>query len=220
MGWPSLGKHALFASAFFALAGIGVAGGVLSGRWAAPDQPIHAALDRIPLTIGDWKGSTPESTADLLPAAEPGTVLLRRYVNGVNGSVVTLFLTVGRPGPVAESHTPDRCYAGAGYACNGSILRQTISGEEGRRHEFQVATFSKNERAAPVHVRVFWAWTATGTWQAPEYPRLKFAGERRLFKMYVIRQLLKEGEPLDADPVVPFVQALAPELETVVRADD
>jgi hypothetical protein len=147
-----------------------------------------------------------------------GAVLLRRYVNRVNGSAVLVFLTVGRPGPVVSSHCPDSCYPGAGFDCVAPVAKRTIdvSGPQ----EFLTATFSKANRASPIHVRVFWAWSGTGQWSVPDRPRMTFAKYPRLYKLYVIRQLVRPTEPMDGDPITGFVQALVPELDrTLFRAE-
>jgi hypothetical protein len=213
-------RAALIATAFAALAGMGLAHGLLTDRWAADPAAQGPPLDRVPLAVGDWDGATIDATPDQLPASEPGTVLLRRYVNRVNGAAVTLFLTVGRPGPIVASHAPDSCYPGAGFACDGPIVRQSVAPEGGgRANQFRVAEYSKTERASPLHLRVFWGWSADGAWQTPDYPRLAFAGKKRLYKLYVIRQLPKGGEPLDDDPAVAFLRALTPELQKTLMAD-
>jgi hypothetical protein len=218
---PPAARAALIATAFAALAGMGVAHGLLTDRWAAADPAAQGPpLDRVPFAVGDWDGTTVEATPDQLPASEPGTVLLRRYVNRVNGATVTLFLTVGRPGPIVASHTPDSCYPGAGFACDGAVGKRSVAAEGGGRpNQFRVADYSKTERASPLHLRVFWGWSADGAWQAPDYPRLAFAGKKRLYKLYVIRQLPKAGEPADDDPAIPFLRALAPELQKALMAD-
>lgn len=204
-------RFTLFAVVVALLAGMGVAHGLLTDRWAAPEA--HLPLDRLPFTVGDWNG-TPIDSAEALPTAEPGAVLLRRYVNGVNGAAVTLFLTAGATGPIAASHSPDSCYPGAGFACPDPIVNLPVAGADGSKvGDFRVANYSKTERASPVYLRVFWGWTDKGVWQAPVDPRMAFVGTRRLYKMYVIRDLLREGEPLEEDPAVSFIQALAPELK-------
>ncbi len=206
---PALFRLALPAAVFAALVMMGVAHGLLSGRWAPPDAP--AALDHVPLTIGDWDGAAIEA-ADLVPNAEPGAVLLRRYVNRVSGAAVTLYMAAGRAGPIAAEHAPDSCYPGAGFAAEARIVTQSVTADDGRRSEFRSADYGKTERASPLHLRVFWAWGDGGGWQAPEDPRLLFAGRTRLYKMYIIRQLPKGGEPRDGDPSVLFLQALLPQL--------
>jgi hypothetical protein len=211
---PLTSRLALFAVVVALLAGMGVAHGLLTDRWATPDTSV--ALDRLPFAVGDWDG-TPVDPAEGLPAGEAGSILLRRYINRVNGSAVTLFLTTGRAGPIAAAHAPDSCYPGAGFACPDPVVQRPVVDADGAPvGEFRVADYSKTERASPLRVRVFWGWTDAGLWQAPADPRMAFVGKRRLYKMYVIRQLLREGEPLEGDPAIPFIQALAPELKKSV----
>jgi hypothetical protein len=209
-------RPGLYAATLLVLVGTGAVHGLLTGRWEPADSTVAASLDRLPSTVGDWDGTTlDQELSDVLNTA-PGTVLLRRYVNRTNGAVVTLFLTAGAPGPIVASHSPDSCYPGAGYNLLTPIRKHAVMGPGDRRHEFRVADFGKTERAAPVFVRVYWSWSFDGTWQAPDSPRLAFAGRKRLYKMYLIRQMVREGESLENDPAVPFFQALAPELERAV----
>jgi hypothetical protein len=219
----------LFLTMLAMLAGGGVVHGLLSDRWNPPSLPTQSSLDGLPEVIGDWVGSPAEQAQDELPGGCDGPQLLRHYVNrgtglgkgreGVHGAAVTLFLTVGRPGPVVASHSPESCYPGAGFTCIGGMAKHNILGADDRAHEFWMATFGKKERALPVYVRVCWAWTATGTWQVPDYPRLVFARQPRLFKIYVIRQMLKEREPIEDDPIVHFIRAATPELNKVVSGE-
>jgi hypothetical protein len=202
----------LYATAFAMLAATGVAHGVLTDRWPLPGASA-APLTALPMTIGDWDGSAGELDPEVLARMGEGEALLRTYVNRVNGAVVTIFLSAGRAGPIVASHRPESCYPGAGYAFAEPITRRSLSdGSEGPPQEFDVATFSKTERASPIHVRVFWSWSATGHWQIPTSPRLAFAGKRRVCKLYVIRQLVQSKEPLDGDPAQSFLEALIPEM--------
>jgi hypothetical protein len=212
---PLISRLALFAVVVVLLAGMGVAHGLLTDRWAPPDK--YVPLDRLPFAVGDWDG-TPVDDPALLPGSQPGTVLLRRYVNRVNGSTFTLFLTVGPTGTIIISHAPDSCYPEAGFSCADPIITRSVVTEPGARmNQFRVADYSKMERASPLRIRVFWSWTAGGAWQASEDMRLAFAGRRHVYKMYVIRQMLKDDEPLDSDPAVPFLQAVIPEVEKLSR---
>ena len=65
----------------------------------------------------------------------------------------------------------------------------------------------------PLHYRVFWSRSGSGDWEAPDYPRVAFARYQRLYKVYVIRRLLKPEEPLEGDPAIRFIQVLLPELK-------
>jgi hypothetical protein len=203
----------LYAAVFAAVLATGVAHGLLTDRWAAAAAETEVDLDRLPLSFDGWDGSTAEADLEQLPRAGEGAKLLRRYVHRASGATVTVFLTRGATGPIVASHQPDSCYPGAGYCFAGPMTRRSVPvGPDARAHEFRVATFSKTERATPLHVRVYWSWTADGGWQVPDNPRLAFAGQRRLYKLYVIRQLVHDNDPLEGDPGAQFIQALIPEL--------
>jgi hypothetical protein len=46
---------------------------------------------------------------------------------------------------------------------------------------------------------VFYGWSANGAWEASDHPRLAFASNPVLFKLYVIRELAVPYEPLEGD---------------------
>jgi hypothetical protein len=214
-------RWVVFAPALLLVLGSGAAHGLLTHRWEQPDDVTPETLGRLPVTIADWDGNPLPVDADYVPAPEDGAVLLRRYVNRVSGDAVLVYLTGGKPGPIGSAHCPDSCYPGAGYKFAAPIAKKTITTHAGSRsHEFRVATFSKTERATPTHVRVFWAWSSTGDWSTPDQPRVTFAKHRRLYKLYVIRLLVRNTEPLETEPAVGFAQLLIPELEkSLFKAD-
>jgi Protein of unknown function (DUF3485) len=218
--FSSFSRLGLYVAAFVILVGTGAVHGLLSDRWAPADSPAAVSLNRLPTVVGDWDGTTIDQGLNDVLKTAPGTVLLRRYVNRVNGAVVTLFLTTGEPGPIVASHSPDSCYPGAGYNFVAPMRKHVITvGADERRHEFWMADFSKTERASPEYVRIFWSWNSDRTWQVPDSPRLTFAGRKRLYKIYVIRQMVREGEPLENDSAIQFFRALAPELERTFMSD-
>ena len=65
----------------------------------------------------------------------------------------------------------------------------------------------------PVQLHIFWAWSATGDWQAPDNPRLTFARAPLLYKLYVLREGTTDGERLEEDSCKEFIKRLLPELE-------
>src|SRR5438552_2440452 len=95
----------------------GLAHGLLTDRWGNPPDPQAqtAAYARIPMVIGDWDGTSMEMDENQLSQVQAGSDLLRRYVNRVDGSAVTVYLSGGRPGPVVTDHSPESCYTGSGY---------------------------------------------------------------------------------------------------------
>jgi hypothetical protein len=211
---PSGRRWAVLAPALLLVLGSGAAHGLLTHRWEQPNEITKDTLEGLPLTIADWDGTPLPLDPDYIPAPEDGAVLFRRYVNRVNGDAVLVYLSGGKPGPIGSAHCPDSCYPGAGYTFAAPMIKKTISTHSGSRsHDFKVATFSKTERATPMHVRVFWAWSSTGDWSTPNQPRVTFAKDRRLYKLYVIRQLARNNDPLETEPAMGFAQLMIPELE-------
>jgi hypothetical protein len=208
----SLPRLLLYSTVLLLVAVAGLAHGLLTDRWAPPDSSVE--LERLPLTIGEWDASTIELNREELPQIDNRAMLLRRYVNRASGAAVTVFLTCGRPGPIVSSHAPDSCYPGAGFRYASPMTMHSVEmGPDAPEQKFRLATFSKTERASPLYVRIFWAYSGTGAWDVPRNPRLAFARHRRVYKLYVIRQLTRPDEPVNEDPAQPFIRLLLPELD-------
>ena len=159
------------------------------------------------MTLGAWVGSDIEMDKD----ANTGLAALvaRRYIHGNTGKSVTLLLGCGRAGPVC-THTPEVCYAGSGYEVEKPRkFRLTTKGAE-EPPEFWTARFVKERAAGKTHLRIFWSWHGSQTWKVADNPRLSFAGERTLYKLYLIRELTQSEEPIEADPCVEFMRELLP----------
>jgi hypothetical protein len=190
----------------------GLAHGLWTNRWATTAGPEAGAarLESLPMTLGEWDGQAQEMNPRELALAEVSGYVKRQYVNRRTGSVVSLLMVCGRPGPVAV-HSPSVCYAGAGYEPVGATAKHAEPGTP--PDEFWVSQFRKAEAAVPVNLRLWYAWNATGTWQAADNPRVTFARYPILYKMYVVRELPRADEPLEEDPSVDFLRLLLPEIQ-------
>ena len=196
-------------SACVVLIATGVVHGVWTDRWSEQGELADAAqrLEKLPMTIGAWHGNPVEMESD--PNTGLAGMIARRYVNTTTGKSVTIFLACGRAGPVC-THTPDVCYAGSGYEVEKpSRYRLTTLSEE-TPPEFWTARFVKERAAGKTHLRIFWSWHGTETWKVADNPRLSFAGEKVLYKLYVIREMVQPDEPIDGDACVEFMQELLP----------
>jgi hypothetical protein len=192
----------------------GILHGLWTDRWVLSEEPGTSAakLSGLPLTIGEWDGREIEIDSQERAMKKIAGYLVRRYENRLNGSAVSVLLVCGRPGPVSV-HPPDVCYAGSGYELAAPPLRCSVpSGSASQPAEFWAASFLKQESAVPVQLHIFWAWSATGVWKAPDNPRLAFAGSPVLYKLYVLREGTSDGVPLEDDPCKEFIQRLLPEL--------
>jgi hypothetical protein len=189
----------------------GVIHGVWTNRWTTPavlEQAV-ARMDDLPMTLGDWDGQLGELDERQVAVADVSGCVHRRYVNRRTGDVVVVLLSCGRPGPLSV-HTPEVCYRGAGYDQVGVRVKHPGPAETG---EFWVCRFQKQRSSVSEHLRVFYAWNATGKWEPSESPRGTFARFPALYKLYVIRQLPREDEALEEDPSVEFLRALLPALQ-------
>lgn len=190
----------------------GIVHGFWTDRWTVSHAPAEAAarMAQLPLEAGDWQ-------AQELPVSDRETEaisgrLYRRYLNRLSGSVVTVALVTGLPGPVSI-HTPDVCYKANGFKVAAPI-KYLYKGPAAA--EFWTADLKKVKAAEVMHQRIFWAWTTTGEWSVPDNPRWHFAAERVLFKLYLIREMATADEPLEEDPCIDLMHQLLPQLRRVL----
>jgi hypothetical protein len=211
-------RPSLYFSVLGVLLAMGIAQGVVTYRWQTRvdlDATI-ADMSSIPLHVGDWDGSSIERGQIEALESERGPELTRRYVNRVDGSAVTVYLLGGPAGPTYAAHSPLSCYPGAGYVAAGSPVRFAFDVKgDSKKQEFFAMNFSKERAAITQHVQLYWAYSGNGDWKAPDYGRLEFAGYRKLFKLYVIREVPSE-QALGDDPAVAFIKAFIPQLNKAI----
>jgi hypothetical protein len=207
----------------------GLLQGIWSGRWSQSQQLEQAVarLERVPVNIGEWKGYSLELERRQVEGTELAGCLVRRYENQRDGRVASVILACGRPGPVAV-HSPDVCLPSAGSDLVARPARWSPAmdgaaqpgqpGQSGQAAEFWVATFQKKEATGPLCRRVYWAWSADGTWRAPDSPRLAFARFAVLYKVYLIQEVSRPDEQRTDEECEDFIQLLLPELEKALFA--
>lgn len=188
--------------------------GQWTNRWNQSDELERAAarLKNVPMTIGDWQGKDSELDLEALEVAEVAGYVVRTYINRTTGQSVQVLLICGPPGPTAV-HTPDVCYRGAGFDMKGQQARhQETIDTLGAPVELWTAEFRKSHSPFPEQLRIYWAWSTSGEWEAPTYPRWHFAGDAALYKFYLIRPLL-HGEGAAKDEVcTEFLKEFLPQV--------
>jgi hypothetical protein len=202
--------------------GAGVFDGLVTHRWW-PDarlQKAVACLDRVPAAFGDWQGTDEEVNAVDLRTAHIDAYVCRRYVNERTREAVLVLLVCGQPGPIAV-HTPDVCYTAAGYKMDGNPLVLTLTAAHRGPQAQDAFRAARLRNPSPVPtgtLRVCWAWSTGGGWQAPGNPRLAFARAGALYKLYVLReQRATEKDRADDDTTKAFLQAFLPKLDEALR---
>src|SRR6516164_3309394 len=161
------------ATGLVALIACGVVHGLWTDRWLPKPDPAAAAarFDGLPMTVGNWEGEALEVSPRELQGLSG--YLARRYVNRDTGDVVTLALMCGRP-RVVSVHSPDVCYAASGY----EVTAPTKLSPAGLAAPAELWTTEmvRTRAAEQTRLRVFYAWNATGEWQAPDNQRVAYAG--------------------------------------------
>ena len=74
----------------------------------------------------------------------------------------------------------------------------------------------KGESIEPDALRIFWSWSATGNWQAPDNPRLAFARHSVLFKLYIQHQLVSDADPNEEGRSDDFIRLFVEELNRLL----
>jgi hypothetical protein len=213
------GRVALVALGLASLVAAAVFEGIRANRWGVPDDLKAAAvrLDRVPATFGEWASTESPIEQKILDRAEAVGVVSRVYRHSRTGATVSVMILCGPSGPIA-SHTPDVCYAGAGYGMDGGAVRKTVPPPAGPT-TYWSARFAK-DRTDP-GLEVNWAWgNGDGTWAAADSPRLEFAGHNVLYKLYATRGLppptaIRSAAP-EPDPVHDFLTEFLPVVRTAL----
>ncbi len=194
-----------------------VAHGSLTGRWRPllPLDGFTARLADVPKQVPGWAGEdVPLADAEDLPRAGIAGHLHRRYTRGGTSDAVTVLIVCGRPGPISV-HTPDVCYRSAGYTAVGDIDAPAVL-VGARPVPCQRLRFRPPAgRVGAGDLEIRWAWSGSAGVSAPANPRIAFAGEPALYKLYVIRET-GAGKPA-ADPSEQFLSTFIPALEDALR---
>jgi len=179
--------------------------GAATRRWDAV-APAELKADRMhafTVRVGDYESTPMESD---LPVKERSLFTSQRYDSATTGQTLVISLTSGIPGAVS-THTPDVCYVGSGYKLVRGPVRKTIDLPDGGSARYFVADVEKTSATGVDRQRVRWAWSADGTWDAPDHPRLTYIRTGELFKLYVVNRLPENAPAEDSVAVAAFTAA-------------
>ncbi|MCI0379612.1 MAG: EpsI family protein [Gemmataceae bacterium] len=199
--------------------------GLWTDRWTVAQEVENAAqrLESLVPELEDWQSRPLE--LDARQREQGGVVgcMLRRYENQRNGKAIVVLVTCGRPGPMSV-HTPEVCYVGAGYRMSDPTRRKLTTNVytsptrerwngSAKATEFWTAKFTKGQGVEDSRLRLYWCWRGAERWDAPDNPRVAFAGQPFLYKLYVIQELVSSDEAMDDAQCREFIARLVPELE-------
>jgi hypothetical protein len=195
--------------------------GIRTNRWGTTEDFEAAArkLDKVPSSFGSWVGTDAPIDEKILRVAEATGNVSRTYVNRKNGEAVSVLLLCGPSGPIG-AHTPEYCYGGIGYSCKGKPSRKGIVFADNAHSSFWSARFEKSS-ATDEPLRVYWAWSLNGEWQAATNPRSEFALRSVLYKLYLVRvdnASEKENET-SPEPIELFLRDFLPVVKSALSSD-
>ncbi len=194
----------------------GAVHGMWTGRWTRSHalEERSAALVRVPNSFGEWQGEDQKLDERTIEAAGIAGYLMRTYRNP-RGEQVQVLIVCGRPGPISV-HTPEICYAGAGYVQTSEAVRTPAEAtSSGRPCDFWSLNFQKPGPTGPDRLRIYYAWGTGSNWIAADSPRIEFAGTPALYKMYLVRPAPTAGRDATLDS---FAQAFLPVLSEALEA--
>ena len=190
----------------FVLAGAAVHGAITQ-RWSvfAPNVARTERMHAVAVKFGDVEVS---DVPHDVPLKERSIATSRQYFSASQNVSAVLSVISGVPGAVS-THTPDVCYTASGYKMTFGPKRETLAMPDGKTAMYFVADFEKRKATEVERLRVRWAWTADGTWDAPDYARFQYMKATELYKLYIVTALAESptGDRADdSEPVRRFVR--------------
>jgi hypothetical protein len=183
-----------------------------SGKSASTEtiQKARAMLKSLPLKVGEWTSTDEEFDAKQLEVAEASAYVYRRYRR--KDDVVSVLIFAGHPKAIG-AHDPTVCYGGAGYSQRKDPTVQTIATADEKSDKLWAARFEMDNVGASA-LQVQWGWTIDGSWKASVSPRIDFAREPLLYKIYVSRPIGPRDNDRQ-DPSADLLNVLLPSVRTV-----
>ena len=200
----------------------GIAQGWMTHRWSENAAVADAAalLDAVPTQVGEWTSVDYELSKGEIEIGRIDGYLKREYTNQITGARVHFLLMVGEAGPISL-HPPTICFAGQGYRVVGHQTHMTVKDErrQGRtfHDDFHQADFGNSALNDPALTRLYWAWSASGEWEAPSNPRVEYAGKPFLFKLYVSESWVPSGTVSDTGAARLFLEDILPAVRAALQ---
>jgi len=211
-------RTVLIATALALIVSCGMAQGWMTYRWTTNTAVMDAVslLEHVPAQIGDWTSVDHEMPENEIEVGRIEGYVKREYVNGLTGARVHLLLMCGESGPISL-HPPTVCFSGQGYHVVGQESHLSVKDGEGCSFDFHEADFGNSAIDDPTLTRLYWAWSTDGEWETPANPRVDFAGEPVLFKLYVSEQWVPSGIVNDTGVAESFMDEMLPVVRSALK---
>lgn len=132
--------------------------------------------------LGPWRlVSQQPMEKEVLEMLQCPAHINRVYVNEITGDMVSIFVIVGPPGPIAV-HTPEVCYSSRDFTISEKRRTVTIVDRAEREHKLWQVELRSNDGSRPSQ-QVLYGWGTGKNWSAISEPRYTFAGQPYLYKI-------------------------------------
>src|SRR5262249_36917537 len=118
---------------------------------------------------------------------------------------------VGPPGPVAV-HTPEICYSSRDFAIKGERRLMTVKDANQQTHSLWELNL-KSRAPGGNALRVAYAWSPGGNWEASAHPRFAFGGLPYLYKLQVSVTANDDSKSSGFDPCQDFLSNFLSQLQ-------
>ena len=173
---------------------------------------VQERLNGIPDSIGPWRAEDSPLSEKQLRIAEADASLSRIYRHANGYDALNVLVLYGEPGPLG-AHTPEICYAGTGYQQQGGAKVHVRPSSDDK---FWTSYFGKPNEAAGI--QLYWAWRAKdGPWMATDSPRLAFADQSRIYKIYLSRTTFAQDKSEASRVPDAFLSEFLPLLDGVIN---
>jgi hypothetical protein len=211
----------LILPAIIAVVVIGV-GTLLQGKYSERWQPMTSAeldkftacVERFPRVLGDWVGKDEPPISDEVWKKTNCTAYISRiYTNKITQQEVSCYLVSGTAKHITI-HSPDWCYAGAGFTLQGNIENHTVTlpaGSGMQNPEFATAEFRKEKELTSSGLRIFWTYSYDGSWEGPtsaNWAKASYGGRPAMYKIYLVAGPVAPDE----SPCNDFVRDVFPKI--------
>jgi hypothetical protein len=203
---------------FLLLALTGLAAGLWSNRWSTGSVgAVPGQLSKIPLEIQEWAGRSNPMNDREQAVGQIDDYAIRQYQNTRDGTTLLAMVVGGRAGPISV-HTPDVCFPGAGFKQVGAtILREIPGTRDNVTYPFRTAEFVKVTGGQTTRIRVYWSWLSTEGWSTPAEPRIAFARESALYKVYIVEEITGSNRAGSPDAAAQFIPLFLTEVEACLQ---
>ncbi|MCA9084972.1 MAG: exosortase-associated EpsI family protein [Planctomycetaceae bacterium] len=197
--------HLLTIAATLLILSGGIAQGLLTHRWLPNAAVFEAvsAIQSLPNNVSDWTSTDIELPEREQQIGGIAGYVQRTYTDRLTGAAVNVLLVTGDSGPISL-HPPTACFTGRGFQVVGQPSILALSSQPAAAddasvapylsHVFHQADFANSAVEDVVLTRVYWGWSTDGQWQAPTNPRIEFAREPVLFKIYFSETWVPTGD--------------------------